>query len=758
MENIWVIRAGKDTKNFNFYKKENFVAVGEDIGDIKNLSLDEMKFRLKGKANNVNTSAGIIRRFRDEVKIGDYFICTSPNSEYLLLGEIMGDVEYNPDLSLRYEYTCYRRPVKWISKIYRNVLSDAARRGISPQTTVFKVNPKWQKEIFKNQLSLDFTPNTTIKTDRLRESEKFYIKAKLKEEGMELEDTNYKKAIMFYEKLLSNELFSNDYYPYRRLVILCDKTKNYRKQYNVIKSFFYSNIYCNNHQFLWFRNKLYRLIKLDFTDENEINEILEYFNENGLNNKEKSNIPEVIAERININGDVPEKMSFDRYDWYQSTYELKEKAIGYKLQGNYQKAIETYEDMIYNKGYYSYKYYDKLYFLYRDIGDYQNAERIINEYYGGNSTNSEYSEKKFEDHKKELKRLKEGKSEPKKSNLIISFPDEEQVSDNISNDSNAFIVSTLNDDAKENIPYYDIPEEDYFDELNLSSEFEKYDYYKKYSLNVELNEKYVADIKQPLIFYQYDKNLSLEDNLQRKYYLKRYAIKLYFNRRYDDYIELLEKLKKNNFFKNDWYPYRRLSIIYMRLDRYEEALKNLKELFYNDIWLNEYHYIYFINAFKRLEKHIYFDEKDVLDCLDYYNVNGALNESKSDNPIVLADKIKFNRINSMIMVLSNEGFDDEQFEFELQEKGFLFENDEDYETAISYYINLIDEGFTKFEIYERIVYCLDILDQYELMFDILKHLVNTNGKQIIYKNKKWANKYLKLINSNLGTDYAIKDL
>ena len=38
----------------------------------------------------------------------------------------------------------------------------------------------------------------------------------------------------------------------------------------------------------------------------------------------------------------------DRYDWYQSTYELKEKAIGYKLQGNYQKAIEIYEDMIYN--------------------------------------------------------------------------------------------------------------------------------------------------------------------------------------------------------------------------------------------------------------------------------------------------------------------------------------------------------------------------------------------------------------------------
>ena len=112
----------------------------------------------------------------------------------------------------------------------------------------------------------------------------------------------------------------------------------------------------------------------------------------------------------------------------------------------------------------------------------------------------------------------------------------------------------------------------------------------------------------------------------------------------------------------------------------------------------------------------------------------------------------------MIMVLSDEGFEEEQFEFELQEKGFLFENDGDYETAISYYINIINEGFTKFEIYERIVYCLDILNQYEVMFDILKHLAETNGKRIIYKNKKWVNKYLKLINSNLGTDYAINDL
>ena len=60
MKNMWVIRAGKDTKNFNLYKKENFVSVGVDIGEIKNLSLDEIKFRLDGKVPNVSFTAGIL--------------------------------------------------------------------------------------------------------------------------------------------------------------------------------------------------------------------------------------------------------------------------------------------------------------------------------------------------------------------------------------------------------------------------------------------------------------------------------------------------------------------------------------------------------------------------------------------------------------------------------------------------------------------------------------------------------------------------
>ena len=104
-------------------------------------------------------------------------------------------------------------------------------------------------------------------------SEKLNVKADLIKEGLKLEDTDRQNAISFYEKLLSNELFANDYYPYRRLVQLYPKNKDLEGQFNIIKSFFNSGIYCNEHQFLWFRNKLRRLIKKGLITEEEISEL-----------------------------------------------------------------------------------------------------------------------------------------------------------------------------------------------------------------------------------------------------------------------------------------------------------------------------------------------------------------------------------------------------------------------------------------------------------------------------------------------------
>ena len=56
----------------------------------------------------------------------------------------------------------------------------------------------------------------------------FNTKAQLKRAGLKLEDRNWKKSIIFYEKLLSNRLFLNDYYVYRRLIILYEKINQNR--------------------------------------------------------------------------------------------------------------------------------------------------------------------------------------------------------------------------------------------------------------------------------------------------------------------------------------------------------------------------------------------------------------------------------------------------------------------------------------------------------------------------------------------------
>ena len=41
-------------------------------------------------------------------------------------------------------------------------------------------------------------------------------KYKLKDEGLQLEKTESKKAILYYKDLLSHEYFINDFWPYRR--------------------------------------------------------------------------------------------------------------------------------------------------------------------------------------------------------------------------------------------------------------------------------------------------------------------------------------------------------------------------------------------------------------------------------------------------------------------------------------------------------------------------------------------------------------
>ena len=1071
MENMWVIRAGKDTKNFNLYKKENFVAVGEDIGDVKNLSLDEMKFRLKGKANNVNTSAGVIRRFRDEVKIRDYFISTSPNSEYLLLGEILGDIKYNPDLSQRYQYTCYRRPVKWISKIYRNDLSDAARRAISPQTTVFRVKEKWQKEIFKNQIALDFTPKDNVKLNKnpidssdldlqdnnkevfpadnletkfklkkeglkleksnpdeairfykslitnklflndyyqfkrlsvvyhkvkdyenekdiikyflksgiycnihqflsfkyklkklikkdlisykeanelaqyfkengfknkyeselcvpcekikkdsdtfvvisdddlfkkygrrflkpianglfyeknnqeafvllnlllydfkytsvrhyeklckiyrrtknypyelliikeyfntpnkqtkrsdkwfnkrltdlkelinddqfvnsvmdaefkkaehlahpfdikelnldldyhfdneklfeiteekkdnpseisvghsaynkldiesesiveithedkndfideeinFMQSEKLNVKADLIKEGLKLEDTDRQNAISFYEELLSNELFANDYYPYRRLVQLYPKNKDLEGQCNIIKTFFNSGIYCNKHQFLWFRNKLRRLIKKGLITEEEIAELENIFEKNGSKNKKLSNTPVVIGDRIKTKRGEPYVQSEEKYDRTEKTWEREEIAHEHKRQKEYDDAIKCYEEMVYELNYRSYRYYDELYHLYVKQNYLDKALNIVKAYYNGNSSRTKHSDGIFEKNLIEIKEL-------------LDLNDEE-IFEKISND---------NDDSDDN-------ENDVFNSIKRQTSLAKsFGIDNEFSHIISIMNEYDIDLEKPINIYPYDETLSESENINRKFYLIEFTNALDTFKLYDDLINLYKIYTKNDYFENDWYPYRQLYIIYSRANEKEAALEIIKELFLSGIWLNNYQFTYFTNKIRSLIRYIDIDESQVQSWLDFYDLNGANNKGKMNYPTVLAERMRLE--DDKIYVQSEEAFELSQKIKYFEETGKILESKRKYDLAINFYQEKIDY-YPLFTFYKKICLCFEKLEDYEGELDCIKEYYQNPPKDVTYESESWFKSRLKKVNTKLGTDFSDDDL
>ena len=237
------------------------------------------------------------------------------------------------------------------------------------------------------------------------EKDGIQAKFRLKKEGLYLEKKDRERAIDFYKKLIVNSLFLNDYYVYRRLAMLYNKEKDYQNEYFVIKYFLNSGIYCSNYQFLWFINKLKELSKKGIVDEEEIEQLKETFKTNSLKNKDKANVPVIIADRIKSKKGYIKVISKSNYDRDQKMYEMEEIAREYNRQGQYEEAIHVLEEMIYKKKFKSYKFYNELCVLYRKVEDYDSELRVINEYRMGNSTQTDYSDKLFKRRYKQVQEL-----------------------------------------------------------------------------------------------------------------------------------------------------------------------------------------------------------------------------------------------------------------------------------------------------------------------------------------------------------------
>ncbi len=149
---MWMVRAGEGAYLIDDFKTKNIVAIGwNDLGDLTSVASAEKvkelyrRTRPDEKEGRINITSGQISRFRFDFNKGDYVITYNPEIRSYLLGEIIGDYEYNKLLS---EYFNVRR-IKWLGEVSRDKLSTTTKNTLGAISTIFKLGDESKHEMLK---------------------------------------------------------------------------------------------------------------------------------------------------------------------------------------------------------------------------------------------------------------------------------------------------------------------------------------------------------------------------------------------------------------------------------------------------------------------------------------------------------------------------------------------------------------------------------------------------------------------------------
>ena len=130
--NYWVVWASQEIRDT--VERDRFIGiefVGTALGDIGNLSKDELRSRVEGIQPNPDSSTNQLWRFIHEIKQGDYVLVPLLGLELFHVGQVTGAYAYNPTRPLP-----HRRSVKWFRT---NISKDVLNSGLA-RLTVHKAN------------------------------------------------------------------------------------------------------------------------------------------------------------------------------------------------------------------------------------------------------------------------------------------------------------------------------------------------------------------------------------------------------------------------------------------------------------------------------------------------------------------------------------------------------------------------------------------------------------------------------------------
>ena len=263
------------------------------------------------------------------------------------------------------------------------------------------------------------------------------IKANLKKMGNGyIKSKDYGEAIDFYNKLITNKFFINDYYPYRKLVEVYRKDKDFFGVISSIKDFFESEVYCNESQLLWFKLEFKKACEYTNNNFKEFSDYLDYFNQHGLKNKDKQNIPVPIAARIQTGRSDVKIISQEDFNKKSKKKELE---YNYKYARKYEsskKALGYFEQLWEQEGFKrNLTAYKRLCSFYDDVGNYEKVIEVANAYFESDARRTKSSPDWF---KRKIKKAESKLNGNYKSNKSLND------SADISNQSNVITVARKN--------------------------------------------------------------------------------------------------------------------------------------------------------------------------------------------------------------------------------------------------------------------------------------------------------------------------
>jgi len=159
---IW----GIHTQDDNLFLNNNVIAIGwKTFGDLSALEANREAFKEHyeksypdAKKGSIATSAGMLYRFINEVKVGDYVVFPSKSNRQINIGVIESDYIYVPNSS---EYV-QQRQVQWLKHLPRTAFSQGALYEIGSALSFFVV--KNYADEYLAALDKDFK-KTNLTTD-----------------------------------------------------------------------------------------------------------------------------------------------------------------------------------------------------------------------------------------------------------------------------------------------------------------------------------------------------------------------------------------------------------------------------------------------------------------------------------------------------------------------------------------------------------------------------------------------------------------